>query len=1005
MIVTPGRLMFNRIVPPELREGDDGTPLNAGRLKEILQQVAEKQPDRYRDISHSILKFGARASTEVSASFGLDDLDSPIDKASLLDGMRKEEDRVFANKKLTRDQRNSELVKIYGTYSQNLPDVVFDAAMQRGSNLAKMVASGARGSKGQLNSNIGADFLMLDADSRPIPVPITSSYAEGLSPAEYYAAAYGTRRGLLSTKLSVAQSGYLSKQLSAAAHDLVVTEKDCTTNRGIPTTPDDKDNIGSVLARPTGGYPAGTVVTGRVLKQLRDTKVNNFIVRSPLTCSAHNGICSTCAGIREKNRFPAIMDTIGLASASSVGEPLSQGTLSEKHCLFEETFVRMADWSVKKIKDIRIGDRVLGANKDGGTFPVQVVNVFENGPKVCWETKFRIGVSKDVRSLVSTLDHKILAKRKYHIRPENRTDGNQKWGEEELIPIGTKSSYSFSAVMPSSFDDSDLVDEQHSLLLGLLIGDGCYTTSVPGGGAQLACCDPLLIEDITPYMTALGYKMSKAGDSYRIGQLKKTKGVSHARGGRWAEHPLKTLLVKLKMYGKYAHQKEIPDEALAWSNKSIAGLIGGIIATDGCVCQTASKCPMIRLSMTARPVVERVKFLLETRFGILGSPVKRREVSRCATARLPIYTFDVSSWSSVKRFHQVVKIPGAKQGRLDSWISTTKLSDREFDSRRATRIEQACVGKLPTWDIQVDHPDHLFVLASGLIVSNSGGVASSSGKAVSAFRSIESLVQIPETFPEVAPVAHLDGPVTKIEDAPQGGNYIHIGGQSHYIPRGRELMVKPGDTVEAGDVLSSGTPNPAEIVRYKGIGSGRLYFVNALRKAMTTNKIDVDRRNLEVLGRSLINHVKVTDPEGYGSFLPDEVAEYDGIERDFSPEKHQTMPVAKAGGQYLARPALHYTIGTRITPSVIKTLNDSGEKDIDVMDSSPGFVPDMQRLADIPGFKADWMAQMAGSGLRKHILKNVHSGDAVSKIHGTSFIPGLAKGTEFGSPPPGTVGW
>jgi hypothetical protein len=747
------------------------------------------------------------------------------------------------------------------------------------------------------------------------------------------------------------------------------------------------------------------VVTGKVLKQLRDSKTSNFVVRSPLTCGAPNGICAVCAGIREKNRFPRIMETVGLASSSSVGEPLSQGTLSEKHCLHEDTLVRMADWSVKKIKNVKVGDWVLGANRDGGTFPAQVVNVFNNGTKVCWETKFRIGVSKDVRSLISTLDHKILAKRKYHIHPKNRTDGNQKWGEEEVTPVGTKSSYSFSAVMPSSFDDSGLIDEQHSLLLGLLIGDGCYTASVSGGGAQLACCDPSLIKDITSYMTTLGYKMSKAGHNYRISQLKKTKDLPHACGGRWAEHPLKALLIKLKMYGKYAHQKEIPDEALTWNNKSISGLIGGIIATDGCVCQTASKYPMIRLSMTAKPVVERVKFLLESRFGILGSPIKRREVSRCATARLPIYTFDVSSWSSVKRFHQVVKIPGVKQKRFDSWISTAKLGDREFDSRRATRIEQTCVGKLPTWDIQVDHPDHLFVLASGLIVSNSGGVASSSGKAVSAFRSIESLVQIPEIFPNVAPVAHLDGEVTRIEEAPQGGNYIHIGNERHYIPRGRELHVKRGDVLEAGDVLSSGTPNPADIVKYKGIGDGRLYFVNSLRKAMNDNKISVDRRNLEVLGRALVNHVHITDPEGYGDFLPDEVAEYDSLERDFVPEHKETVPVTKAGGRYLARPALHYTIGTRITPSVSKTLESNGEKEIDVMDSPPGFVPDMQRVADIPGFKQDWMAQMAGSNLKKRILRNVHSGDAVSKIHGTSFIPGLAKGTEFGDPPPGTVGY
>lgn len=620
MITTPGRLLFEDAVPEEFRSelGPDAD-LTAETVKNVLQKIAEKAPERYRDISHAILKLGARASAETESSFGLKDLESPFDKKTMLAGIEALEDKIFARKDLTPEQKDNELIKLYGKHSNEFPNMVFDAAYKGGSNLAKMVASGARGSKGQLNSSIGADWLVLDANSNPIPVPIKSNYAEGLSPAEYFASAYGTRRGLISTKFATQDSGYLGKQLSAAAHDMVVTESDCGTDRGIPTDPDDKDNVGAILARPVAGHPAGSVITSRVLSDMKQKGVKNFIVRSPLTCGAHSGLCSSCSGIRERNHLPKMMDNLGLASSSSLAEPLSQGSLSEKH---------------------------------------------------------------------------------------------------------------------------------------------------------------------------------------------------------------------------------------------------------------------------------------------------------------------------------------------------------------------------------------------------TAGVANATGKTVSGFKRVDSLVQVPETFPGGAAIAQLDGSVTKVEPAPQGGTFVYVNGKQHYVGPQVDLKVKQGDVLEAGDVLSGGVPNPAEIVQHKGIGEGRLYFVSALRNAFRDNGLPVNRRNVEVIGRALINHVKIDDPEGFGNHLPDDVVEYNSLERDFEPSSPTArLAPAKSVGKYLYRPTLHYSIGTRITPRVAKTLSDAGESEIDVGDSGPGFVPEMQRVMDVPGYKQDWMAQFAGSNLKKRILKNVHSGGATSNLHGVSYVPGLAAGVEFGRPPKGTAGY
>lgn len=618
-LLTPGRLLFEEIVPEQFRADlKRDQPVDLTAVTGILQRIAEETPENYRDISHKILKLGGKASTETSSSFSIEDLRSPIDKATILKQVEVQENLIRNRKDLNDDQKEKELIKLYSKLSGEFPEKVYAAAMSRGSNLARMVASGARGNKGQLNSNVGADWLMIDSNGDPVPVPIKNSYAEGLSPAEYFASSYGTRRGLISTKFAVQDSGYLAKQLAAAAHDLVVTAKDCETARGIPTSADDKDNIGAVLAKPVAGYGQGTVITSRVLKDLQSQKVGNFLVRSPITCSAKGGLCSMCAGVRERNHLPKSMDNIGLAASSSLSEPLSQGMLSEKH---------------------------------------------------------------------------------------------------------------------------------------------------------------------------------------------------------------------------------------------------------------------------------------------------------------------------------------------------------------------------------------------------SGGVASSSGRGATGFKAIDSLVQVPEVFPGGATIAQLDGRVSKVEPAPQGGSFVYVNDEKHYIPGDAELLVKPGQEIEAGDTLSSGIPNPADIVKHKGIGQGRMYFVQAMQRAFKDNKLTVNRRNLEVISRALINHVRVTDPEGFNGAIPDDVMEYNSIEEGYEPAKFQKMQPSKALGSYLQRPALHFSVGTRITPSVAKTLEDNNELEIDVDDNTPGFEPEMQRVMDIPAFKQDWMAQFHGSYLKKRLEKNVHSGNAVSHLHGTSYVPGLAKATEFGRPPKGQIGY
>ncbi len=280
-----------------------------------------------------------------------------------------------------------------------------------------------------------------------------------------------------------------------------------------------------------------------------------------------------------------------------------------------------------------------------------------------------------------------------------------------------------------------------------------------------------------------------------------------------------------------------------------------------------------------------------------------------------------------------------------------------------------------------------------LSAKHSGGVAGQE-KAVGGFEYINQLIQTPKSMKGGAAHSTLDGTVQRIEDGPAGGQYVTINDEKHYVGSGFTPSVKKGDKVEAGDLLSDGIPNPGIITKYKGVGEGRRYFVNEFKKAMGSSGMRGHRRNIELLARGLINHVKITEETNDNA--PDDIIPYSTIEHTYKPRNgHEVLRPKKAVGKFLERPVLHYTIGTKVRPSMLKDFEEFGVKEIPVHKNPPPFEPHMVRGMFQLQHDPDWMTQMYGSGLKKSLLESTARG-ATSKLRGTSFVPSLALGTDFG---------
>lgn len=608
METTVGQLLVNEALPENLR--DHSRVLDKGGVKRLLDQLEQEvDPETYKDVIYKLHHVGSSVAQSSGASLSLNEFTPPKAIQDRLVAMRQQVVAAINDDSLTDEQRDSKIKEIIAAGTPNIDKDLVDSALKEGSQLAIQVHSGSRGGPADMRSMLLGDFLVEDHKGNVIPIPMLTGYASGVSPAEYWAGAYGARKGTISTKFATQRAGFFGKQMIQAAHRLVVTEADCSTDRGIPVDATDPDNAGSVLATTVGDIPAGTVLTPRIMHKLHGHKI---MVRSPMTCQAAHGVCQRCTGVRDRGGFPDIGDNAGVDAATALTEQLSQSMLNVKHT-----------------------------------------------------------------------------------------------------------------------------------------------------------------------------------------------------GGR----------ARLDKLGKDS--------------------LGG-------------------------------------------------------------------------------------------------------------------------YDL------------------------------------INQLVEVPTHFREAATLAQYDGSVSQIAPAAGGGFDVHIGTQVQHVPANVTPTVKVGDVVEAGDALSSGIPNPAELVQFKGVGAGRFGLMNQLRKAYTDSGLKAHRRNLELLVRGLVNHVRINQLDGPEGTLPDDMVEYNQVERGYEPRYGaRTAKPRGAIGMFLEKPAAQYSIGTRVTKSVAEDLYKNGVPDILVHKDEPSFQPEMVRAMESLTYAPDWQVRMGGSFLRKGLLEAVHRGRS-SAEHSESYIPALARGSEFG---------
>ena len=357
---TVGRVIFNQVVPEKY--GYINQVLGKKSLRDIIGDLftvcGNAATANFLD---DIKSMGYRMAFKGGLSFNLGDVIIPVEKEQLIAHANEEVEEVMAQYAMgliTNNERYNHVIDIWTNTNNQLTETLMKRlkADNQGFNpIYMMYDSGARGSKEQIRQLSGMRGLMAKpqkagtSGNEIIENPIISNFKEGLSVLEYFISTHGARKGLADTALKTADAGYLTRRLVDVAHDVIITEEDCGTLRGLPTTALKKgeDIVQSLSEKILGRTSvhdifdpqtdelivrAGEELTEEICKRIEDAHIEEVEIRSVLTCEAKHGVCAKCYGRNlATGRMVQKGEAVGVIAAQAIGEPGTQLTLRTFH--------------------------------------------------------------------------------------------------------------------------------------------------------------------------------------------------------------------------------------------------------------------------------------------------------------------------------------------------------------------------------------------------------------------------------------------------------------------------------------------------------------------------------------------------------------------------------------------------------------------------------------------------------------------------------------------------
>ena len=345
---TPGRLMFNLILPKEVR--NYGITFGKKELKNLIAELYKRYGfEKTSKLLDDIKEFGYHYGTLAGITVGIEDLKIPETKKEILENAEKsvaEVEKQYKAGEIINEERYRKTVGIWSEATEKVTKDMMDN-LDEFNPVYMMANSGARGSIAQMRQLGGMRGLMADTQGRIIEMPIKANFREGLNILEFFMSSHGARKGLADTALRTADSGYLTRRLVDISHEVIVNHDDCGCEHGIVVT--DLMDAGEVIEKlseriygrnlATDLVHNGEVIATRntliddeLIKKIEELDIREVEIRTPLTCKLEKGVCKKCYGLDLSNHKEILKgEAVGVIAAQSIGEPGTQLTMRTFH--------------------------------------------------------------------------------------------------------------------------------------------------------------------------------------------------------------------------------------------------------------------------------------------------------------------------------------------------------------------------------------------------------------------------------------------------------------------------------------------------------------------------------------------------------------------------------------------------------------------------------------------------------------------------------------------------
>jgi len=358
---TTGRILFNQIVPKEL--GFLNELLTKKRIRQIIgicfRTVGLARTVEFLD---NLKDIGFSYATKGGLSVSIADVIVPDEKESIISLAQNKIDEIefaYQNGVISSGERYNKIIDTWSTATNRVADKLYSElskAKDGFNTFWMMLDSQARGSKEQIRQLAGMRGLMakpkksiLGSAGELIENPIIANFKEGLSILEYFISTHGARKGLADTALKTADAGYLTRRLHDVAQDVIISEHDCGTIRGVDMTAlKDGEEVKEPLYERILGRvtlldvvdpltkkkicSAGTIIDEDLAHEIESSAIETVTIRSVLTCESRRGVCSKCYGRNlATSKLVDVGEAVGTIASQSIGEPGTQLTLRTFH--------------------------------------------------------------------------------------------------------------------------------------------------------------------------------------------------------------------------------------------------------------------------------------------------------------------------------------------------------------------------------------------------------------------------------------------------------------------------------------------------------------------------------------------------------------------------------------------------------------------------------------------------------------------------------------------------